>query len=172
MKRYPSLLTSHYLLVTIYCLLAMGCGIYSFSGASIPKEVKTISISYIPNNAPNSWASLDRIFNQELRNKLVNDAGLKITDEKGDYDVRGSIISYYITPQTPTQGQISTAYRLEIAVQIQFKDNVSEKKVEWTENFSNFELYEGDIAGTEDIRIKRISQAISNSIFNKIFSTW
>jgi hypothetical protein len=49
------------------------CGVYSFSGASVPAEVKTISIEYIQNKAPNAWSSIDNIFNQELRNKMTRD---------------------------------------------------------------------------------------------------
>lgn len=158
--------------VLVCIVLQTSCGIYSFSGATVPKEVKTISIQYIQNKAPNAWTSIDRIFNQELRNKLVNEAGLKVNDEKGDYELKGSINSYSIAAQTPTQGQIANAYRVQISVQIEFKDNVTEKKVQWTENFTNFEQYEGDISGTEDIKITNISKSISNSIFNKIFSTW
>ena len=162
----------YYSLVVSCLFFAESCGIYSFSGATVPKEVKTISIQYIQNKAPNAWTSIDRIFNQELKNKLVNEAGLKVNDANGDYEIKGSILSYTITAQSPTQGQIANAYRVAITVQIEFKDNVTEKKVQWTENFTNFEQYEGDISGTEDAKITNISKSISNSIFNKIFSTW
>lgn len=156
--------------IIIYTLSS--CGVYSFSGASIPKEVKSISIEYIQNKAPNAWSSIDNIFNQELRNKLTREAGLKILDEKGDYHLKGYISNYVITPQTPTTGSFSNKYRLDITVMIEFKDNVSGKNVQWIESFTNFELYDNDISGKEDNLIKLISQNISNSIFNKIFSTW
>lgn len=161
-----------YLLLIIQLVLLSSCGIYSFSGASIPKEVKSISIEYIPNKAPNAWSSIDNIFNQELRNKFVREAGLRVLDEKGDYHIKGYISNYVITPQTPTTGSFSSQYRLDISVMIEFQDNVSGKKVQWTEPFTNMELYESDISGKEDILIRAISKNISNSIFNKIFSTW
>jgi hypothetical protein len=162
----------------LYCTLFIlhcslnSCGIYSFSGASIPKEVKTISIDYIQNKAPNAWSSIDNIFNQELRNKMSREAGLKVLDAGGDYQLKGYISNYVITPQTPTTGSFSNKYRLDITVQLEFKDQVSEKKVQWTESFTNFELYDNDISGKEDILIRAISQTICNSIYNKIFSTW
>lgn len=159
-------------LFIIVCALFSSCGIYSFSGASIPSEVKTVSIDYIQNKAPNAWSSIDNIFNQELRNKMSREAGLKILDANGDYQIKGYISNYVITPQTPTTGNFSNKYRLDISVMIEFKDNVSDKKVQWTENITNFELYDEDIAGKEDKLIRSISQSISNSIYNKIFSTW
>lgn len=170
MKTYKSI--SNLLLIINFSLLISSCGIYSFSGASIPKEVKTISIDYIQNKAPNAYSSIDNIFNQELRNKMSREAGLKILDSKGDYEIRGYISNFIITPQTPTTGSFSNKYRLDISVQIEFKDQVSEKKIQWTESFTNFELYENDISGKEDQLIRTISQSISNSIYNKIFSTW
>lgn len=148
------------------------CGIYSFSGASIPKEIKTIAIEYIPNKAPNSTSSLDRIFNQELRNKLVKDAGLRIVDQDGDYLVKGYISSYVITPQASSTGVFTSTYRLTISTQIEFFDLKTEKKTTWNQSFDNFEVYENDISGQEERLVTNISKNISNSIFNKIFSTW
>lgn len=162
--------------ISIFALIIVclhtGCGIYSFSGASIPKEVKSISIEYIQNKAPNAWSTIDNIFNQELRNKMVRDGGMKILDASGDYQIRGFISEYRITPQAPTTGSFSTRYRLDITVQIEFKDIATDKKVQWTQPFTNFEVYENDITGKENVLIKNISENLANSIFNKIFSTW
>lgn len=151
---------------------AHSCKVYSFSGASVPKEVKTISIDYIQNKAPNAWSTIDNIFNQELRNKMVRDGGLKVIDGAGDYQLKGYISDYRITPQTPTTGSFSARYRLDITVYIEFRDVVTDKKVEWNLTFTNFEVYENDITGREDILIRAISENICNSIFNKMFSTW
>ena len=158
----------------ILCVLSYtsSCRVYSFSGASIPKEVKTISIDYIQNKAPNAWSTIDNIFNQELRNKMVRDGGLKVIDGTGDYQIKGYISDYRITAQAPTTGSFSTRYRLDISVQIEFKDVVTDKKVQWSQSFTNFEVYENDITGKEDGFIKSISANICNSIFNKMFSTW
>ncbi len=159
-------------LILISLTLCSSCGVYSFSGATIPPEVKSVSIDYIMNKAPNSWSSLDRIFNVELKQKMIKDAGLKILDREGDYKIQGYLSSYTITPQAPTTGQFTNSYKLSITVFIQFTDTKTEKKVSWEKNFSNFEVYSDDISGKEDELIKKISQNISNQIFNDLFSTW
>jgi hypothetical protein len=161
----------HCLIVCFLCTTS-SCGVYSFSGASVPKEVKTISIEYIQNKAPNAWSTIDNIFNQELRNKMVRDGGLKVIDGAGDYQIKGYISDYRITAQAPTTGSFSTRYRLDITVQLEFKDIVTNEKVQWNQPFTNFEVYENDITGKEDQFIKSISVNIANSIFNKMFSTW
>lgn len=159
--------------ILVFLVLSQtSCGVYSFSGASVPKEIKTIAIEYISNKAPNSAASLDRIFNQELKNKLVRDAGLKVVDQDGDYLVKGYISNYVITPQASTNGTFSSTYRLTISVQIEFYDFKTEKKTTWNQSFDNFEVYEGDITSREETLITDISKNISNLIFTKIFSTW
>ena len=38
-------------LVMALAVVCQGCGIYSFSGASIPAEAKTVSVDYFPNHA-------------------------------------------------------------------------------------------------------------------------
>ena len=58
-------------LLLLLITLQISCGIYSFSGASVPPDIKSMSIEYITNKAPNSWSSLDRIFNNELKD-IVN----------------------------------------------------------------------------------------------------
>jgi|LakMenE18May11ns_1017448.scaffolds.fasta_scaffold9867145_2 hypothetical protein len=152
--------------------LNISCGVYSFSGASVPLDVKSMSIEYITNKAPNSWSSLDRIFNNELKQKMISDAGLKILDKEGDYQIKGYISSYTITPQAATNGEFANTYKLSISVQIEFTDIKTEKKLAWNENFTNFEVYSNDITNEEDRLITSISKNISNQIFNKIFSTW
>ena len=42
---------THIVLVLATVVLFHGCGIYSFSGASIPAEAKTVSVQYFPNQA-------------------------------------------------------------------------------------------------------------------------
>jgi hypothetical protein len=157
---------------TLLSLLNLKCGVYSFSGASVPLDVKSLSIEYVINKAPNSWSSVDRIFNLELRQKMIQDGGLKVLDKDGDYQIKGVITNYNISPQAPTTGGFSNQYRLTINVQIEFTDIKTEKKVTWNENFSNFEVYSDNISDSEDVLITKISKNISNQIFNKIFSSW
>lgn len=111
-------------------------------------------------------------FNNELKQKMISDAGLKISDKEGDYQIKGYISNYTITPQAATNGEFANTYKLSISIQIEFIDTKTEKKLAWNENFTNFEVYSNDITGQEDRLITSISKNISNQIFNKIFSTW
>jgi hypothetical protein len=103
---------------------------------------------------------------------MISDAGLRILDKEGDYQIKGFISSYTITPQASTNGEFANSYKLSISVQIEFTDTKTEKKLAWNENFTNFEVYSDDISTKEDRLITSISKNISNQVFNKIFSTW
>ena len=68
------------LVVLLSCCLFSGCGIYTFSGASIPAEAKTVSVQYFPNNA--------QLVNPLLSNTLtnaLNDIFVNQTTLQSDY---------------------------------------------------------------------------------------
>ena len=46
-----------------------GCGVYSFSGTSIPESVKTFCVYYIKNNAPLVQPNLSNNLTEELKTK-------------------------------------------------------------------------------------------------------
>ena len=52
-------------------LTLLGCGHYSFTGASISPETKTFQVNYFQNNALLIEPGLDRDFTQSLQNLLL-----------------------------------------------------------------------------------------------------
>ena len=57
---------------------------YSFSGASISPEVKTISVQYFPNLAPLVQPTLSQYFTDELKDKFQSQTNLKIVNGIGE----------------------------------------------------------------------------------------
>ena len=60
------------LLILIAVFVLTGCGIYSFTGASIPAEAKTVSIQYFPNNANLVNPMLSDVITNTLRDYFMN----------------------------------------------------------------------------------------------------
>ena len=60
------------LLILIAAFVLTGCGIYSFTGASIPAEAKTVSIQYFPNNANLVNPMLSDVITNTLRDYFMN----------------------------------------------------------------------------------------------------
>ena len=113
------------LLATILLFSLTGCGIYSFSGATI--EGKTINIHQLDNRARNIVPSLSSNLTEKIRSRILSQTGLKpITGEDPDYDITGSITTYDVTVTGAQSVQVATKNRLTISVQITFKNKLNE----------------------------------------------
>jgi hypothetical protein len=131
-----------------------------------------MKINYFPNLASNAYAGLERNFNDRMRNQIISNTPLKLVEDAPDFELSGKIISYTISAQNSTVGTFTTTYRLDIGVEVTFIDYKTEKKTQWTQIFNGFEVYENDLSSIADATTRKISETISNQVFNKIFSTW
>ncbi|MCS6818504.1 MAG: LPS assembly lipoprotein LptE, partial [Chitinophagales bacterium] len=100
-----------------------GCKIYSFSGATIPPEVKTIQIDLFQNRAGNGPALLSQIFTDRLKNKFITESRLKQTQSNGDLHIKGYISGFQYSNQAPTAAVSSGINRLTITVYVEFINN-------------------------------------------------
>ncbi|MEZ5197596.1 MAG: LptE family protein [Bacteroidales bacterium] len=90
-------LQTHFLFFSL--ILLGGCSMnYSFTGASISPEVKTINIKYFPNNASLVEPTLSQKLTDALRDKFASETNLIIVNEGGDLILEGSITQYRTTP--------------------------------------------------------------------------
>ena len=78
--------------------LLVQCGIYSFTGASIPPGTNTFQVNYFENLAGNRPGStvepgLDRDFTLALQDLLLNQTNLSLVNNNGDLVYEGEIKS-------------------------------------------------------------------------------
>ena len=71
-------------LVLALAYICQGCGIYSFSGASIPAEAKTVSVDYFPNHAQLVNPLLSNNLTNALRDAMTNQTTLDMVETGGD----------------------------------------------------------------------------------------
>jgi hypothetical protein len=76
-----------YLWVLVF--LSSSCGIYSHTGASVPPDAQTVSVSYITNMASIVNPLLSQNMAEKLRQKFVNETPLKLTQSEGDLTFAG-----------------------------------------------------------------------------------
>ena len=76
-------------------LFMQSCGLYSFSGTSIPQEVKSFSVNYFENNAPINSPLLSQTITEGLKQKFISETNLSITEKDGDFDFSGVIYSHF-----------------------------------------------------------------------------
>jgi hypothetical protein len=70
-------------------VFTFGCGIYSFTGASIPAGAKSFQVNYFENQAgsrPGSTVEpgVDRDFTLELQDLILNQTNLNLISSNGD----------------------------------------------------------------------------------------
>ncbi len=152
-----------------------GCKIYSFTGASIPADIKTVTVEQIRNAANNGPALLNQTITDKLKNKFVTEGNLRQVNYDGDVVFKGAITSYTFTSQAPTAQIQSGVNRLTITIQLNF-DNKKYPKESWKqpETFSRFV----DVPGNQnltDVEAKitdDIVKQLVDDVFNKAFVKW
>lgn len=160
------------LLLMLFQFLS-GCGIYSFSGASVSADIKTISIAYFPNQASFVQPSLSQVFTEKLKEKFVTQTSLTQVTSGGDLQFEGFITDYQSQP-TAIQGNEQAALnRLTISVKVKFV-NLKDEKQNFESSFSRFADYDArqSLAVVETQLIGEISTQLVDDIFNKAMINW
>lgn len=161
------------LLLFLLALFFTGCGVYSFTGASIPPEAKTISIDYFPNNADIIEPTLSQEFTTALRDKFVSQTNLDLVPKNGDLRITGEIREYKVTPVAITGDQTAALNRLTISVDVVYVNTFEEEKG-FESGFSRYEDYESseDLATVKANLIAEINEMLVDDIFNKAVVNW
>jgi len=154
-------------------ILLSGCGVYSFTGASISPEVKTIAISYFPNKAPMVQPTLSQKLTDALKDKFISEANLDLVPEDGDLEMEGEIIGYSIMPQAIQGDETAALNRLTITLKVKFVNHYDEKQ-NFETSFSHFVDYDSSInlANIEDQLNDEIIEELVQDIFNKAVVNW
>jgi hypothetical protein len=164
------------LLVILILMLVSGCSVYSFTGASISPAVKTISISFFPNNAQYVQATLSQKFTDALRDKFVTQTNLSLVKTGGDLTIEGAITGYDPNQPVAIQGgadQTASLYRLTVTVNVRFTNKKDEKQ-NFETSFSRYEDYDRSarLADVEEQLLDQINEALVQDIFNKAVVNW
>jgi hypothetical protein len=156
----------------VFLLLAEGCS-YSFTGASISPSVKSISVSYLPNNAPLVQPTLSRKLTEAIRDKFTSQSNLSLVGTGGDLNIEGEITGYSTEPVAITGDQQAALQRLKITVNIRFT-NKQDSKQDFETSFSRFQDYDAKkrLADVEATLIDLINEELAQDIFNKAVVNW
>ena len=149
---------------------------YTLSGASISPLAKTVSIAYIPNNAPMVAPILSSTLRDALQDRFMRQTRLNVVREGGDLDFEGEITGYTSTPSAvTTDGTDSGAarYRLTITVRMRFT-NAIEPQLNYDKSFSQFGEYNATslLQTVEPVLIPEIVDMLVEDIFNAAVSNW
>lgn len=156
-------------------LITGGCKVYSFTGASVPADVKTVTVEQIRNLASNGPASLNQTITDKLKQKFVSEASLTQASTDGDLVFKGNVTSYTFSSQAPTAQVQSGVNRLTITIQISF-ENKKYPKDSWKtpETFSRYADVPGsqNLTDVENALIDDIVKQLIDDVFNKALVKW
>lgn len=159
-----------FLLLTVF---VSGCRVYSFTGASISPDIKTVSITYFKNEASLVQPSLSQVFTEKMNDKFVSQTNLTQVKSGGDLQFEGAIVDYYSQP-TAIQGNEQAALnRLTISVKVKFT-NTKDEKQSFESVFSRYTDYDSqkNLTSIEQDLINDICNQLVDDIFNKAVINW
>ena len=161
-----------YLLLLPLLFIFTGCGVYSFSGATI--EGKNLNIHQLDNKARNVEPSLSSSLTDMLRSRILSQTGLSpVNKDDADYDMSGAITSYEVTVTGATGVQVASKNRLTISVQITFKNRLNDK-ASFSQTFTRFSDFDASqiLDNVKAALITDIGTQLADDIFNKAFVNW
>jgi hypothetical protein len=147
---------------------------YSFTGASISPDVKTISIQYFANNASLVVPTLSRLFTDALRDYFTSQTNLVLVDRNGDLNVEGAITGYTIQPIAIQGNETAAQNRLTITVTVKFTNKKNEKQNFENKSFSRYQDYPSsqNLSAVQDQLIKQIDDQLVDDIFKQAVVNW
>lgn len=168
-----SLKTYNFLVVLLFVIMLCSCGVYSFSGASIPPEAKTVSVQYFPNHAQLVNPLLSNNITNALNDMFVNQTTLESVAENGDLALEGEITGYSTSPVAITGDQTAALNRLTVTVNVRFTNRYDEN-TNFEQSFSQYQDYPSnqDLNMVQDALLETIVNDLCQDIFNKAVVNW
>lgn len=157
----------------ITVLFGSGCGVYSFTGASIPPEAKTISIQFFSNKAQLVVATLSPVFTETLQDQFQRQTTLDLVDRNGDLGLEGEITDYSVRPVAILGDQTAGLNKLSVTVNVRYTNKFEPDK-DFEQKFTQFLEYpsDTDLTSVQDDLITTITEMLATDIFNKAVINW
>jgi len=161
-------------LLVLMMVLLNSCRMsYSFTGASISPNVKTVSIAYFSNNAALVVPTLSRTVTDALRDYFTSQTNLNLVNRSGDLNLDGTITQYVVVPVAIQGNETAALNRLTITLSVKFS-NKTDSKQNWESTFSKYRDYSStfNLSAVQDGLIKEITDDLVQDIFNKAVVNW
>jgi len=155
------------------CLLITSCGVYSFTGASIPAQAKSVTVNYFTTSITNSPASLKHKMTEGLKDLFLSQTSLNLEDKEGDLIFTGKIIKYQINPIAIKANETAGKNRLTIDIEIEYINKFNNEE-NFKSNFSRYRDFNSseNLSDLEDALIEEISVELLEDVYNKAFVNW
>ena len=174
-------LMNRLILALAILLLINSCGVYSFTGTTLPSSIKTFSIQEFFNDTDGGPPNLGLTLTNEMRDYFQSNSSLSLIQDDGDLQFEGGIIQYRLSPAAPTtsgsgRNNVTSASltRLTIVVQVAFTNTVDEDQ-SFNRNFQFFADFDNTTTTLNDVEnqlIETIFDQIILDVFNASVAVW
>lgn len=154
-------------------LMAVSCGIYSFSGTSIQADVQTITIPYVEYKALRVNPSLSGDLTEALQEKFRRLTRLEQVDADGDLELVAEVTGYDVKATAVTADEQASQNRLTVTVKIEFT-NRKYPEDDVSKTFSAYEDFDATMSldAVEGTLCETIIEKIVEDIFNATVAQW
>jgi hypothetical protein len=155
-------------------LFAASCtGGYSFTGADISANIKTITIDYFQNRASMVQPTLSNVLTESLKDKFTSQTNLELVNNNSDLLLEGEITNYTVTPQSFQGNETAALNRLTITIKVKYTNSVEPLK-SFDTNFTRYADFESsqNLASVESDLIQQIVEQLTEDIFIKAVANW
>jgi hypothetical protein len=168
-KIWPSYQRLYIYTSLFFCLSAC----YSFKGASLSPDLKTIQIANVRMETAGGPSNLSLTINEKLKEYFQRNSTLKITNQNPDLTIEGTIVGYELTPQAPTSDDKAGLNRLTLRIQFQLTNRLDETK-NFDQEFSFYQDFPQNqtLSQVEKTLIPKLTDQIILDLFNKIAGDW
>lgn len=168
----PSLLRLGVVLLGL--LAGPACGVYSFSGASIPDHLRSVAVPNAEMRATGGPPGLDQLLTDALVGRFADRTRLSLETDEAEADavVRATIEQYAVAPAAVTGDNVAALNRVSIAVRVVVQDQVEdqvllERRFSAAEDFAPGEGLQGEA----DASASALEQ-IAQDAFTAATSDW
>ena len=154
-------------------IIISGCHVYSFTGASISPDIKTITIRQFQNNASYVQPRLTQILTDALKDRFMSQTSLNIIPDNADLFLSGTITDYNTKPVAIQGNETAALNRLSVTISVKFINKKNEKQ-NFESPFSRYRDYQStlSLSAVEDQLLKEITDELVDDIFNKAVVNW
>ena len=154
-------------------LMAVSCGIYSFTGTSIQPDVQSVAIHYFEYKALRVNPALSNDLTEAMRDKFQKLTRLEQVEENGDLELSADITGYDVQPMAVTAGEVAAQNRLTVTVKAYFT-NHKHSEDDWEKSFSAYADYDSQnsLDAVEGTLCEEIIEKLVEDIFNAAVANW
>ena len=160
----------------VILLLAGSCGVkvkYSFTGASIPVDARTISVATFQNRASLVQPGLSQVVTDALIDMCRAQTNLDMVASGGDLSFEGEITDYKTQPLTVGGDEQAAMNRFSITVKVRYVNNFDAEN-SFEQSFTRYQDYDSglNLDAVEASLTDEIVKMLTEDIFNRAFVNW